>query len=226
MSLSSESASNSPVDNFQSNAKIFPLSPLQIVVHLPTGTKIAATVRVRTRPSPRTPIPATKVQQTSTNLKVPSSSSNHCRKVHYDAVLLQLSVSNWPTTTAMIRTIWTTTFCHRQGPHRKNVTLNLMTSGASASSVTRRASSVSVRTNSTAPSVSLYLPSSTTMMPMCLLLPLLPVKPPSDDIAFPSTENNATDQAEQINPRLMPHYPTRPIVKSSIRAGNPQTTSL
>lgn len=149
------------VNNFQSNAKIFSPSfhPVQIVIRLPIGTKTAATVGVRTRPSPRTRTPPE--SQTSTIRKVPSSSSNHCRKVHYDvaAVLqLRLSVSGWPTST--IRTT-TTTFCYRPGPHRKNVTLNRpMTSGAaSASSVIQRASSASVRTNSTAPSVSLYLPS-------------------------------------------------------------------
>lgn len=193
------------------------------MAHLPIGTKIAATVRARSRPSPRTRTPAR--IQTSTNPKVPSSSSNHCRKVHYDAML---SVSDWPTSAVMIPTIWTTTFCYRQCPHHKNVTLNLMTSGGSASSVIQRASSVSVRTNSTAPSVSRYSPSSTTMMPMCFLRLLPLVASHTGDVAFPSTENNATaDRAEQINPRLMPHYPTRPpIAKSSIRAGNRPTTSL
>lgn len=180
------------------------------MAHLPIGTKIAASVLVQTRPSPRTRTPAE--IQTSTILRVPSSSSNHCRKDHYDAVL-------WLSILAILMTI----FGYRQCPGHKNVTLNLMTSsGASASNAIQRASSVLVRTKSTALSVSLYLPSPMTMMRMCLLLTRHP-----DDIAFPSTENNGTaNRPEQINPRLMLHYPTQPIAKSSIRAGNRPTTSL
>lgn len=163
--------------------------------------------------------------------KVPSSSSNRYRKVHYDAALRQLSLSSWST---IIPTIWTTThyWCQWQNHHRKNVTLNLTSSrsrirkAVCAFSVIPRASSVSARTNFSAPSVSHYLPSSSTatMMSMRRIPVRMGVCQTNDVTASLSPENNA--RAEQINSGLMLHYPTRTIAKSPIRAGNRSTTSL